>query len=85
LFRPEHFFQALYGNFALAQFGNLFRSGEGTIAEISSIAAGNPGNFRHGRRKKSAGTPLPLPSSLFIILVLDEYVYLILSYAKIQK
>jgi hypothetical protein len=34
LFCPEDFSQALYANFALAQVGNLFRDGEGTITEI---------------------------------------------------
>jgi hypothetical protein len=33
------------------------------------MSAGNPGNFRAGRGKKSAGTPPHLPLSLFIILV----------------
>jgi hypothetical protein len=34
LFCPEEFSQALYGNLALAQDGNLFRDGEGKITEI---------------------------------------------------
>jgi hypothetical protein len=34
LFCPEEFSQALYGNFALAQDGNLFRDKEGKITEI---------------------------------------------------
>jgi hypothetical protein len=40
--------------------------------EISGMSAGNLGNFRAGRRKKSAGTPPSPPNalSLFIILVM---------------
>jgi hypothetical protein len=60
LFRLEQFHQAIYGNFALFQGGNLFRCREGIITEISEMSAGNPENFQAGRRKKSAGTP---PSS----------------------
>jgi hypothetical protein len=75
LHSPEKFSQALYGNFAKAQGGNLFRSREGTITEF-------PGNFRNVRRKsrKFPGRAQeeicwdppspPNPLSHFIILVM---------------
>jgi hypothetical protein len=38
--------------------------------EISGMSAGNLGNFRAGRRKKSAGTPPSPPNTLRLLIIL---------------
>jgi hypothetical protein len=73
---PEEFSQAIYGNFALAQDGNLFRDGEGTITEIFRKFPECPQEIQEisgqyaGRNLLGPLPPSPFPLSLFMKLVM---------------
>jgi len=88
LFWPEQFSQAIYGNFALAQAGILFRSEEGTITEISRKFPICPQEIQEisglGAGRNRLG-PLPPPIKLLYYTCVLDYFISTYEYAVIQK